>query len=85
MYRTLKVGSVENNSKIECRNFRNIIFFKKEFSTMEKINIGEYSKNKHLPNFIFPKELIIRQMGADPALLIRYWQVSIQPCKNIGK
>jgi hypothetical protein len=39
-YRTCMVGSAENNSKIECRNFRNIIFLKKKFNTREKRMLG---------------------------------------------
>jgi hypothetical protein len=70
VYSTCRIGSIESNSKIECRNFRNIIFFKKEL-IQGKGNIIEYFRNKHMPNHTFPKKLIIRQMGANLALLVR--------------
>ena len=37
-----RIRSIENNSKIECQNFRNIISFKKENLTLWKKNIGKY-------------------------------------------
>ena len=54
-YCIYRIGLVENNSKIECQNFRKLIFQKK--LTLGKKNVEKYSKNKHLPNLIFPKEI----------------------------
>jgi hypothetical protein len=35
-YCTHRAGSAENNSKIECQNFRNIFFFKNNNLTLWK-------------------------------------------------
>jgi hypothetical protein len=64
-YHTRRAGLAENNSKIECQNFRNIIFFKKKL-TLGKKNVGKYSKNKHLLNFIFSKEINCLADGCRP-------------------
>ena len=66
---TVPIG--QGQQKIECRNFRKFIFSKKNL-ILGKKNIGEYSTNKHLPNLIFPKKIIIQHPYANPTLLVQY-------------
>jgi hypothetical protein len=46
------------------------LFFSKQKILHYGKNIGEYLRNKYLPNLIFLLKLIIWQIGANPALLI---------------
>jgi hypothetical protein len=44
-YHSPGLGSVLNNSKNRCQNFRKIFFSKKLFLYNEKENLGEYFQN----------------------------------------
>jgi hypothetical protein len=69
-YCTRRAGSAEKNSKIECRNFRNIIFSKKKCNTRKK-GILEDILGISICQTLFFQKNNYSANGCRPALLAR--------------